>query len=257
VAAVAGGAREVLNLDFSPSALSLGRRNALLNGQRLRPDEEEQLGSFTELAQFLDAAPAAEAPTGIFSTLRADAVPSLRAYAGLKPILDRRRGGGGSGGGRGGGERGRRGPGGARSGGWGGGAGGGGAVSGRWRQVEGSSPRVPGDGAFGKPRFGRKFDLIVLDPPTWATSASGMTVDLVRDYQSLFKPAVLALKPGGSVLATNHVSAVEMDEWLDSLERCADKAGKKLKSLEPLKPEADFPSPDGKHPLKIAIATIE
>jgi 23S rRNA (cytosine1962-C5)-methyltransferase len=78
----------------------------------------------------------------------------------------------------------------------------------------------------------------------------------VRDYPSLFKPAVLALRPGGSVLATNHVSTVDMEPWLESLERCASKAGRPLVSLTPLTPEADFPSPDGKHPLKMAIATV-
>ena len=59
------------------------------------------------------------------------------------------------------------------------------------------------------------------------------------------------------MLATNHVSAVGMDEWMDSLARCADKAGRPLQSLEPIRPEEDFPSPDGKHPLKMALATIE
>src|SRR5690606_34136749 len=34
----------------------------------------------------------------------------------------------------------------------------------------------------------RQFDLVLLDPPAWARSAFG-TVDLLRDYQSLLKPA--------------------------------------------------------------------
>jgi 23S rRNA (cytosine1962-C5)-methyltransferase len=101
----------------------------------------------------------------------------------------------------------------------------------------------------------REFDLVVLDPPTWATTSFG-AVDLVRDYQSLFKPSVLATKPGGTILATNHVSTVDLDEWLESLQRCAAKAGRPLSSLEVLTPEADFPSPDGRHPLKVALATV-
>ena len=47
-----------------------------------------------------------------------------------------------------------------------------------------------------------------LAQPTWSTSRFG-TVDIVRDYQSLFKPCVLAAKPGGTILATNHVSTVD------------------------------------------------
>src|SRR5690606_20126036 len=33
------------------------------------------------------------------------------------------------------------------------------------------------------------FDLVVLDPPRWARTPFG-AVDVVRDYQSLFKPAL-------------------------------------------------------------------
>ena len=35
----------------------------------------------------------------------------------------------------------------------------------------------------------RQYDLVLLDPPAWAKSAFG-TVDLLRDYQSLLKPAL-------------------------------------------------------------------
>lgn len=99
----------------------------------------------------------------------------------------------------------------------------------------------------------RTFDIVVLDPPTWAKSRYG-AVDIIRDYQSLAKPAILATAPGGGILlATNHSAAVELDEWTNALERCAEKAGRPLESLTVLEPEADFPSFDGKHPLKMAI----
>eukprot|EP00962_Isochrysis_galbana_P061187 scaffold36290_cov146-Isochrysis_galbana.AAC.2 len=90
--------------------------------------------------------------SGVFSTLRADAVPALRAFAGLEPALDRRRIAGDRSNGRG--------PHGKRGGGR------------RWA----SGPQRAPASSFGS--AGRKFDLIVLDPPTWATSSSGMTVDL-------------------------------------------------------------------------------
>jgi 23S rRNA (cytosine1962-C5)-methyltransferase len=101
----------------------------------------------------------------------------------------------------------------------------------------------------------RQFDRVILDPPTWATSPFG-AVDIVRDYASLFKPALLACAPGGLILATNHVSTVSLDEWLAGLRRCAEKAGRPLLSLDVLRPEDDFPSPDGEHPLKIAVAAV-
>ncbi|MDT8287635.1 MAG: class I SAM-dependent methyltransferase, partial [Elusimicrobiales bacterium] len=124
------------------------------------------------------------------------------------------------------------------------------------RQLAGLDVR----GRFGKKRRyermePRRFDLIFLDPPAWAKGPLA-AVDVARDYPSMFKPAVLALKPGGTVIATNHVASVDFGEWADSLERCADKAGRPLKKLERAEPDGDFPSFDGKPPLKIAVCGI-
>ncbi len=170
LAAMAGGAAEVWNVDFARSALAAGRRSAQLNGV----DER-------------------------FKTIRADVIPTVRQLAGLP--------------------------------------------------IKGRGARRP------YARFQpRRFDRIVLDPPTWARSPFG-AVDPVRDYAGLFKPCLLALAPGGKILATNHVAGVDRDDWLEQLRRCAEKAGRPLSGLEVLLPEADFPSPDGRPPLKMAIAT--
>jgi 23S rRNA (cytosine1962-C5)-methyltransferase len=99
------------------------------------------------------------------------------------------------------------------------------------------------------------FDLVVLDPPRWSKGPHG-AVDVVRDYPALFKPALLATRPGGVVAATNHVPSVDREDWLQVLERCARKAGRPLAAVEWLVPEEDFPSPDGRHPLKIAWCTV-
>lgn len=101
----------------------------------------------------------------------------------------------------------------------------------------------------------RQFDVVVLDPPTWATSPFG-AVDLVRDYPGVLKPALLATKPGGRLLVTNHVSTVDVNEWHAVVQRTAEKAGRPLADLEPIAPEEDFPSPDGRFPLKIAWLTV-
>ena len=42
----------------------------------------------------------------------------------------------------------------------------------------------------------------------------------------------------------------------DVLKRCAAKAGRPLRSVQVLAPEADFPSFDGRHPLKIAVCEV-
>lgn len=102
----------------------------------------------------------------------------------------------------------------------------------------------------------REFDLVLLDPPAWSKGRFG-AVDVVRDYASLFKPAVLATRAqGGIVIATNHVASVALEPWLDGLLHCAKKAGRTVSSLESLSPESDFPSFDQKPPLKIAVMTL-
>jgi hypothetical protein len=138
----------VINLDFSASALSLGERNALMNGQTI--------SSHTHKPSPVSPGEERQASGG-FSTLRADAVPALRAFAGLEPALDRRRAAG---------DRAR-----GHSSRWG--------RRGSGRQLGSTVQRAP-DFLVGA--AGRKFDLIVLDPPTWATSSSGMTVDLVSRF---------------------------------------------------------------------------
>jgi 23S rRNA (cytosine1962-C5)-methyltransferase len=97
---------------------------------------------------------------------------------------------------------------------------------------------------------------VVLDPPAWSKSPFG-AVDVAGDYASLFKPAVLATRPGGGrIIATNHVASVELETWVEALKRCAAKAGRPLRSVQPLAPEGDFPSFDGKHPLKIVVCEV-
>lgn len=170
VAAAAGGASEVLNVDFAQSALDVGRTNAKLNGLKMGFHHE-------------------------------NALPVMRFLAGLS--LGARRG------------------------------------------------RQP---AFNKPDK-RPYDLVVLDPPRWAKTPWG-AIDVTRDYASLFKPALLSTSVGGTLLVTNHVPKVALDDWVDSLQRCAKKAGRPLVGLDILECENDFPSFDGNHPLKMAICHV-
>ena len=101
----------------------------------------------------------------------------------------------------------------------------------------------------------QSFDLIVLDPPRLAKGPFG-TIDVVNDYQSLFKPCLQALTAGGTVLATNHVPAVDEGAWHDLLRRCAEKAGRPLQSVQRVALDADFPSFDARPPLKMVLCSI-
>jgi 23S rRNA (cytosine1962-C5)-methyltransferase len=101
----------------------------------------------------------------------------------------------------------------------------------------------------------RPFELVVLDPPRLSKGRYG-AVDVVRDYPTLLKPAVLATAPGGLLAATNHVPEVDREGWVEGCLRCARKAGRPLADVELLAPEEDFPSPDGRPPLKILWARV-
>ncbi len=100
-----------------------------------------------------------------------------------------------------------------------------------------------------------RFDLVFLDPPRYAKSPFGV-VDLINDYAALFKPALLATAEGGTLVCCNNVAQVERTAWLDQLERSARKAGRPLREIEWIEPEADFPSADGNPPLKVALLRV-
>lgn len=170
LSAAAGGAREVVNLDFAEGNLAVGRENGALNPQ-LQP------------MQFVQS----------------DYFPAIRQLAGL-PINARR------------------------------------------GQKLPHYPRLEQ----------RQFDLVLLDPPAWAKSAFG-TVDLLRDYQSLLKPAILATAENGVLICCNNLAKVAMGDWREQVLRCAEKLGRPVRDWQVLQPASDFPSQDGQPPLKTLI----
>jgi 23S rRNA (cytosine1962-C5)-methyltransferase len=101
----------------------------------------------------------------------------------------------------------------------------------------------------------QQFDIVFLDPPRYAKSPFGV-VDLVNDYAALFKPALLCTAEGGTLFCCNNVAEVDRDTWLDQLHRSARKAGRPIREFDWIAPEADFPSPDGKPPLKMVALAV-
>lgn len=98
----------------------------------------------------------------------------------------------------------------------------------------------------------RQYDLVLLDPPAWAKSAFG-TVDLLRDYQSLLKPALLTTADHGVLICCNNLAKVSMDDWREQVLRCATKIGRPVRDWQVMPPAADFPSMDNQPPLKTLI----
>lgn len=106
------------------------------------------------------------------------------------------------------------------------------------------------------PKLEKKaFDLVFLDPPRYAKSAFGV-VDIVNDYAALMKLALLCTVEGGTLICCNNAAQISREVWADQLQRCATKAGRTIRELEWITPEADFPSHDGQPPLKIALLRV-
>lgn len=101
----------------------------------------------------------------------------------------------------------------------------------------------------------RPFDLVILDPPAWSQGPFG-AVDIVRDYASLFKPALLATRKGGRMLVTNNAARVELDSWVEALQRSAEKANRPIRDISVIEPDADFPTFDGNPPLKVVWLVV-
>lgn len=174
ICAMAGGAKEVWNIDFANSSMEIGNENAKLN----HFDKPE------------------------FKLIKADVFSALRQLTN-KPYI------------------------------------------GRDAKLNSRDFRLPE----------KSFDLVFLDPPAHSKSRFG-TIDLVKDYQSIFKLALLATKQGGRIIAVNNVAKVNVNDWIEILKRCASKAGREISNLEIIEPDSDFPSWDNNFPLKIAVCEV-
>lgn len=60
---------------------------------------------------------------------------------------------------------------------------------------------------------GRRWDMIILDPPTFSTSKSGQTFKAARDYPKLLTLAQTALAPQGRILACMNTHDVGVEEF--------------------------------------------
>jgi 23S rRNA (cytosine1962-C5)-methyltransferase len=101
----------------------------------------------------------------------------------------------------------------------------------------------------------QRFDLVFLDPPRYSQSPFGV-VDLVRDYPAVFKPAWLCVAEGGALICCNNAARAERESWLEQLQRSAVKSGRPIREAEWISPESDFPSPDGRPPLKMVLLRL-
>lgn len=105
---------------------------------------------------------------------------------------------------------------------------------------------------------GRRFDLVVIDPPAFASgSRGGRPWSAVKDYGELVAGALEVIEPGGLIAAASSTHKMSASEFDLALADGAVRAGTALRILERVSLPPDFPVapgfPEGNY-LKFAIA---
>ncbi|MFT3921044.1 MAG: class I SAM-dependent methyltransferase [Myxococcales bacterium] len=95
-------------------------------------------------------------------------------------------------------------------------------------------------------RRGERFEIVALDPPSYASVKGKGRFNVEQDYTELARLALSVLSPGGTLLAcTNHARLTEKD--LEVCLRSAARAlGRSLNAVRFVAPPADFPAPPGR-----------
>lgn len=105
---------------------------------------------------------------------------------------------------------------------------------------------------------GTRFDLVVLDPPAFASAQArgGKPWSAIKDYGELVAAALGVLEPGGLLAAASSTHKVSSDEFDAALAEGAAAAGTSLKIIDRRGLPPDFPVvpgfPEGNY-LKFAI----
>ena len=106
-------------------------------------------------------------------------------------------------------------------------------------------------------RAGERFDLVVVDPPSFASRQADVTGAL-KAYGALTTLAVGLVEPGGTLVQASCSSRVDMASFLGIVHRAAERAGASLVTLEQTGQPIDHPVgfPEGAY-LKALFARVE
>lgn len=87
---------------------------------------------------------------------------------------------------------------------------------------------------------GRRFDVVILDPPKLATSRPALE-EALRKYHDLNSVAMQVVRPGGLMLTCSCSGLVGRDEFIETVHRAAQRAGRTLQLLDYAGAAADHP----------------
>lgn len=93
-------------------------------------------------------------------------------------------------------------------------------------------------------RRGQEYDLIALDPPSYA-SGKGTRFSAESDYGGVACAALALLRPGGTLLACTNHARISEAKFAQVLRDAAYAAGRGVRELQLVPPPADHPTPPG------------
>ena len=104
---------------------------------------------------------------------------------------------------------------------------------------------------------GERFDLIVLDPPSYATTKTSR-FSAAEDYADLAARALGVLAPGGSMIACTNHRGISLRKFRKQIHEAGRIAGSEITQLKDLQCPPDFPAPMGSEPhLKSLFVTVK
>lgn len=106
---------------------------------------------------------------------------------------------------------------------------------------------------------GRRFDVVLADPPTFSSSKASGAFNVRDDYRSLARASLRVLAPGGLLVCATNYRAMEEAAFLRLLHDAAEMERANLRVVEVLGQPADHPSlamvPETRH-LVVAFLAV-
>ncbi|MDH5670591.1 MAG: class I SAM-dependent rRNA methyltransferase [Myxococcales bacterium] len=104
-------------------------------------------------------------------------------------------------------------------------------------------------------RRGERFDVIVLDPPSYATTR-GRRFQVSRDYAELCAQCMAVLSAGGQLLCCVNHHGMAQRRLRGEIRAAAERAGRSIAGMSDLLPPLDFPAACEAEPLAKSVLVM-